>query len=192
MKLAVSILVLFSCLFIEYSQSCSAAENVGLVTLDVANEPLGQVARRIAYQTGYNIVILEDWKKVSISGRFINVPVDEFFRRALKGLNIFLTVDEKRKQIIVRAVGYDSSRKFAVVTVKGTTTGNEQEVTPGMRLMDVVDGPAYGPDVDPMDLEVTPGIRRRDVVKGTMARLVVQPKAVKPMLPPFQNAADNR
>ncbi len=192
MKLAVSILVLFSCFFIGYSPQCNAAENVGVVNLDVANEPLGQVVRRIAHQTGYNIVILEDWKKVSISGKFVNVPVDAFFRRALKGRSIFLTVDEKRKQIIVRAVGKDSSRKFAVATVKGTTTGNELDVTPGIRRMDVVDGPAYGPDVDPMDLEVTPGIRRRDVIKGTVGRLVVHAEAVKPILPPLQSAADNR
>jgi len=30
----------------------------------------------------------------------------------------------------------------------------------------VVDGPSFGPDIDPMDLEVTPGVRRKDVIEG--------------------------
>ena len=187
---------LIGLLFISFStipfSPCNADDGIAVVSMDVADRPLGQVVRQIASQTGYDIVIFENWKKVQISGKFDNIPIEEFFRRALKGRNVFLTVDERQKKITVQATDYSSPGKSTNDKGKGFLSEDQLEVTPGIRRKDVVDGPAYGPDVDPMDLEVTPGIRHRDVIKGTIERLVGHNDIVNPMLPPVQEHSASR
>jgi len=63
------------------------------------NEILGQLTK----QTGYKIEIPKDWDSLQVKGKFIDVPVEKFFRRIIRGQSISVMIDKKRKNIQVRS-----------------------------------------------------------------------------------------
>jgi len=158
MKILLVLFLLLPCSLFFCRYQCQAAGPVGEVSLEVKEEPMHKVVQDIGRQLGYHVVIMDNWQKMPVSGKFTKVSVEEFFRRVLKGHNIFLTVDEKRRVIVVQAAG---SR-----TLKANSSSQSRELSPdGVEVrsrfcrMNVVDGPSFGPDIDPMDLEGEFGAR---------------------------------
>ncbi|MFP7753274.1 hypothetical protein ACLG6S_01210 [Thermodesulfobacteriota bacterium B35] len=141
---------------------------VGPLNIVVKNKTLEDVSTEITDQVGYRIVIDEKWKNIPVSGRFHNISAEDFFRRVLKGVNVILTIDTKRRIIVVQTAGKSLSKYIQRHENPEKVLAEDFEVTPGTKRSDVVEGPAYGSDVDPMDLEITPGIRRRDVVESSL------------------------
>lgn len=77
-------------------------------SVDVSNVPLSQVLLDISSQTGFKIMIEKDLHDVSVSGKYVDVSIEEFMRRALRGKNISVISDNGQKVVLVRYFGKKS------------------------------------------------------------------------------------
>jgi hypothetical protein len=79
--------------------SVNAAERTQLISLKAENDTLKGVLAKIANDTGYRILLNEEWESTPISIELRNVTLRAALGRFLKGLNYAITWDESNKTI---------------------------------------------------------------------------------------------
>ena len=79
--------------------SVVAAESPKLISLKAENDTLKGVLTKIANDTGYRILLNEEWEKTPITIELRNVTLRAALGRFLKGLNYAITWDESKKTI---------------------------------------------------------------------------------------------
>ncbi|UCF95460.1 MAG: hypothetical protein JSW39_15370, partial [Desulfobacterales bacterium] len=57
------------------------------ITLDVKDEPLGDVLDRITEITGYKFIVGDEWKDTPVTAIFQNLPVHKGLKKILENLN---------------------------------------------------------------------------------------------------------
>lgn len=83
----------------------AATEGHGLITVSAHGEPLGDVMKAVAIQTGYSIAIDERWKDFAVVGNFTNVTPGSFFNRVLRGKNLSIIYDDEKQTLFVHLFG---------------------------------------------------------------------------------------
>jgi hypothetical protein len=76
-----------------------AAESPKLISLKAENDTLQGVLTKIANDTGYRILLNEEWERTPITIELRNVTLRAALGRFLKGLNYAITWDESKKTI---------------------------------------------------------------------------------------------
>ena len=79
--------------------SVNAAERADLISLKAENDTLKGVLTKIANDTGYRILLNEEWESTPITIELRNVTLRAALDRFLKGLNYAITWDESKKKI---------------------------------------------------------------------------------------------
>jgi len=72
------------------------------VNVQLKDRALGLVLKDIADSTGYVIRFDADWRDRKVSGRFNRVSLENFFRRALREDNFFITYNEEKRVVTVQ------------------------------------------------------------------------------------------
>jgi len=102
------VVLTFYVFFFNVPTVCWASAGEGglpTVTVDLADHSmdLGNLVGEIAEQTGYTILIPKEWCSLPVRGRYVDVQVESFFRRVVRGESIAVSVDEKKKVVLVRS-----------------------------------------------------------------------------------------
>lgn len=82
------------------------------VTITAKNDALKDLSNEITLQTNYEIILDNKITDLNVSGKFIDVPVEKFFTRALRGENITITFNEQEKKITVKIFGNTNTGNF--------------------------------------------------------------------------------
>lgn len=88
-----------------YATEFMASQNPAHLTMKLENKPLQEIAGEVYKQTGYRVVFDEKWNSLTVTGRYADVSLDEFFRRAFRKQNTSLLVNDKEKVVAVRFFG---------------------------------------------------------------------------------------
>ncbi len=138
------------------------------VSFEFHNQPMSEVASKISEQLNYKVLMDDELASVPVSGKFVDVTLDDFFsRRIFRGKNVAILFDDAEHEVVISSLGKKSKRtEYDRTTSTSLTAGLEKvdpmdmEVQPGVKRRDVE---PYVSDIDPMDQEVQPGVTRRDV-----------------------------
>ena len=79
--------------------SVNAAEHTKLISLKAENSTLKEVLTKTANDTGYRILLNEEWESTPITIELRNETLRAALSRFLKGLNYAITWDESNKTI---------------------------------------------------------------------------------------------
>ena len=74
-------------------------DHATLISIEANNESLKNVLEKISKNTGYRILLSEEWQEQPISIKLKNETLRVSISRLLKGLNYAITWDENRKMI---------------------------------------------------------------------------------------------
>ena len=96
------------------------------ISLNVKNEPLGDVLEKIAEATGYQISVSESWADMPVTATFKDVPLHKGLKRILGKTN--------------NAIIYGASGKIKIVIYDKASAGGRP---PGLPV-----GPSYPPQPD--------------------------------------------
>ena len=91
------IIVIMFCGFIPMSASASSI-NKETVNLNIKSESLLNVLGEISKQTGWEVQVEKELADITVSGQYIDISLEELFRRILRGKNITLLIDDKKKR----------------------------------------------------------------------------------------------
>ena len=140
-----------------------SGEKLATFSLEVDQQPLGEVLQEISKATGYEITVDKEYAKQPITVSLKNVTVEEGLRRILGKLSRYLVIDEAEKKISVRIVDAE---------VRKTTATSSQK------------------KIDPLDVEVTPpqepgerGITQRELDEMNKSQANIDPRDLE-VIPP--------
>lgn len=141
-----------------------------LINFDLNDQSMAEVANLISKQLNYKILMDEELTKVTVSGKFYNVTLDDFFsRRIFRGTNIIVLYNDEKRMVKISSFGkknriieYDQTSYSNSNAIIPETDPLDMEIQPGVKRRDAV---FHESNTDPMDREIQPGIKRRDVVQ---------------------------
>jgi hypothetical protein len=167
------------------SQPCEAdykSIRSTLFSVNLKEEPLGEVLKKISNDTGFKITIDPVWTGVPISASFNSLPIDQGLRRILSKLNHSLIFNESEHRIFIdiksfsdgeglhgkglsRAVDHNPPGELRSLTVnlKDVVSPGDIQVIPpadpngsGITLKELQEMEAQRVNVSPDDIEVIP------------------------------------
>jgi len=96
--------------------------------LDIKDEPLGEVLKKISKATGYEITIATEYTKIPITARLKGVGVEEGLNRLLKDFNHALVAIDAEKKISVHVYGFSpGTRPFKALPMEGKNNQSVQQ-----------------------------------------------------------------
>ncbi len=140
-------------------------------SFDLNGQSMAEVAGLISKQLNYKILMDEDLTKVTVSGKYENVTLQDFFsKRIFRGNNIIVLYDDDNRVIEISSFGkknrmieYNQTSYYKLKAASPPGTGSsEMEIQPGIKRRDAV---FLISTIAPMDQEIQPGIKRRDVTQ---------------------------
>ncbi len=143
----ISLLVFFVLTFLYPVEVFSSDTGEVLVTLRVKQEKIGNLVGIIKQQTGYTVKLDKKAAALSVTGFFDSVGIDDFFKRAFKGKNIFIIRDDTLKTILVKQVA-SSSKQFIA-----THGDNQLEMSTGMKSNSVLADRVFGTNMTMAELD---------------------------------------
>ncbi len=94
------------------------------VNLTIKDTPFSETADLVARQIDYNIKFEKTLQDVAVSGRFKNVPVENFFHRILKGKNIIIDINEKKREILIKNFGSKTGKLLVAKRINGKSSSH--------------------------------------------------------------------
>jgi hypothetical protein len=112
--------------FISYPGLCGSPVGEEIISLDLSEQPLGEVLDDIAATTGYHFIFDEKWDTFLVSASIKNEPLYRGLKRILRNLNnvIIYSSDRTIKIIIFDEVETSDDRSDALVN----TTSDDESV----------------------------------------------------------------
>jgi len=166
------------------SQPCEAdykSIRSTLFSLNLKEEPLGEVLKKISNDTGFKITIDPVWTGVPISASFNSLPIDQGLRRILSKLNHSLIFNEAEHRIFIDIKSFHDGEGFhgggltraaddnppgelrsLAVDLKVVNAGDIQVIPPtepfgvGITLKELQEMEAQRVKISPDDIEVIP------------------------------------
>lgn len=132
---------------------------------------MAEIAGLISKQLNYKILMDEDLTTVTVSGKYDNVTLQDFFsRRIFRGNNIIVLYDDDNRVIEISSFGkknrmieYNQTSYYKKINAASPEMdSSEIEIQPGIKRRDAV---FLTSTIAPMDQEIQPGIKRRDVIQ---------------------------
>ena len=117
-KMGIFCIFCLSCMWLISPVAAKTGSEVNL-TLTLQKRPFSEVVDLVSREIGYIIKFEEGLRDISVSGRFVNVPVEYFFHRILKGRNVIIDINDKNKEIIVRNFGSKENELLVANNLKG-------------------------------------------------------------------------
>ncbi|HEB49129.1 MAG TPA: hypothetical protein ENI89_00845 [Desulfobulbus sp.] len=153
-------------------QAASELEKIPSISLDIVGHTrnLGDLVEVLSEQTGYRVRIPEEWGSLSVEGRYLNVPLDSFFRRVVRYESISITIDEINKDIFVQSYQHQARTGYASTDAENET--NEREFfdpMTGIAKQDLKEMQAEQLDElerlreDPEEIDLETGVRQREL-----------------------------
>ena len=167
-------------------------------SFDLNGQSMAEIAGLISKQMNYKILMDEDLSTVTVSGKYDNITLQDFFsRRLFRGNNIIVLYDDDNRVIEISSFGtknrmieYNQTSYYKLKVASPGTDSSEMEIQPGIKRRDAVfltntiapkdqeiqpgikrgDVIQVKDDTDLLDREIQPGIKRRDVVKNHTIR----------------------
>jgi len=96
-----------------------------VMSLDLREKPLQEVAEEIYKQTGCKVVFDEKWREVPLSGQYADVTMEEFFLRAFHKQNISMSYDDKENVVYLHFFGNNT---FGKINTDTLASGNDSSV----------------------------------------------------------------
>jgi hypothetical protein len=116
-----------------------SGEGPVVFSLDVKDEPLGEVLKKISKATGYEITIATEYTKIPITARLQGVGVEKGLNRVLKDFNHALVVIDAEKKISVKVYGFFSGpRPFKALPMEGKNNQLVQQQEIDQRDLEVI------------------------------------------------------
>jgi type II secretory pathway component GspD/PulD (secretin) len=82
------------------------------LSLNLNEEPLGEVLKKISNDTGYKIMIDPVWTGVPVSASFKSLPIDQALQRILSKLNHSLIFNEAENRIVIDIISFHDGESF--------------------------------------------------------------------------------
>jgi len=101
--------VSFNCLGVTISSS-----SVPLLTLEIHDLSLKDVVAAVSKKTGYIIKVDERLGTESISGKYIEVPIENFFYRILRNKNVSVISNDQEKILVVKILGSKPKKYYMI------------------------------------------------------------------------------
>jgi hypothetical protein len=98
-RLAIFLSLLGICLLSFSSYPCWGATST--CSLQVINQPLGKVLKRLYELTGYEITVDEDWMSFPVTVKLTNLTLEQGLKRILRGLDHAMVFQNEEKKIFV-------------------------------------------------------------------------------------------
>lgn len=116
------VLILSSC---GYGQAVEK-KNVQLptVTLKMLDVKVEKIIKDVSEQVGYTVQIEGELKDEVVSGRYIDVSLDQFFHRIFKHRNVVVDIDTHEKKVLVHLFNSSIGGKF----VNGHVTQDKDSI----------------------------------------------------------------
>ena len=139
-------------------------------SFDLKGQSMAEIADLISKQLNYKILMDADLSRVTVTGKYDNITLQDFFsRRIFRGNNIIVLYDDDNRVIEISSFGkknrmieYNQTSYYELKAASTKTDSSEMEIQPGIRRRDAV---FLTSTIPPMDQEIQPGIKRRDVIK---------------------------
>jgi YHS domain-containing protein len=126
LSFVVSCAILVLCATPAVSQKMDNMPERKVISLELKEKPLKLVAEEIFKQTGYKVVFDEKWNELSMSGQYVGVTLEEFFRRSLRKQNVTLSYDEKNNVAKLRFFGDRDIGKIKASTLASENDASSQ------------------------------------------------------------------
>lgn len=101
------------------------SSDIPLITVSGKNRVLKDIVAEVAKQSGYRIEISESLLGQNIGGEYIDMGLEVFFRRILKGNDLFQLVDMENKTIKILATARKQGR---ILVVEADSGGSGEDV----------------------------------------------------------------
>ena len=139
-------------------------------SFDLNGQSMAEIADLISKELNYKILMDEDLTKVTVSGKYDNITLQDFFsRRIFRGNNIIVLYDDDNRVIEISSFGkknrmieYNQTSYSKLKAASPGADSSEMEIQPGIKRRDAV---FLISTIAPMDQEIQPGIKRRDVIQ---------------------------
>jgi len=160
-------------------------------SLNVKDQPLGKILKKISKATGYKITVNKEWTDFPVTASLRNVTVHEGLRRILGTLNHSIISNDKEKTIsvVITEKGIQKKTKW-VVSVQKEIDPKDMEVIPpenpgekGITARDLKEMESNQEKVVPLDMEVIPPENPGE--KGITARELKQNEANQKQVDPL-------
>ncbi|MEA3469836.1 MAG: hypothetical protein U9R57_16665 [Thermodesulfobacteriota bacterium] len=116
-----------------YAASEHQVSDVPRVNISGDNRPLKDIVREVSKQSGYRIEISESLLSIKVSGEFVDVDISTFFRRLMRGSDVFQVIDQESKAILVYTTLRNQQDRILVVDTdrQGNVEDNWLDGEPG-------------------------------------------------------------
>jgi hypothetical protein len=158
-----------------------------LFSITIIQQQLGSVVGDVEKKTGIKVKLDEELANIIVSGVFVDVTVDEFFRRAIKGKNIAVQYAEKESIVTVQTFLSSLMAASRGSDPKGSSSAGvtDEEHMRKMQAEQLAELKRW--EKDPDALDPMSGVRRGDLMKlhedqlAAFAKWQDDPNAKDPM-----------
>ena len=141
-----------------------------IISLNVTNEPLGEVLEEISATTGYQFSIPADWEEFPITASIQDEPLHKALKIILRKLNNAVIYESEQK---VKIKIYDESASSNNATGQAIFIGSSAETTPLVSPAQAATAPQpeveMPEDDDPPNVEQSPDEDTEPVTDGNEA-----------------------
>ena len=169
----------------HYSWGATISHKIPVFSLNIKDEPLKNVIKKISEATGYQITIDDKWSDLLITASLRDVSIYESMKRIFKHLNHVIIVNDKEKKLSV--IIYDSikpnksPKKIDPLDIEVIPPQKPGERGITQRELNAM--MAQKAKVDPLDIEVIPPQKpgERGITQRELNAMMAQKTKVDPL-----------